>query len=66
MKETRKKNKKYSPEFKITVIMDMRENKLSYHETMRKYFSHLASSKNFAFLLNWERIKPYMFWKIAK
>ena len=32
----------------------MRENKLSYQETMRKYFSHLANSKNFAFLLNWE------------
>ena len=47
--------KKYSPEFKLSVILDMRENKLSYHETMRKYFSHLASSKNFAFLLNWER-----------
>ena len=47
--------KKYSPEFKLSVILDMRENKLSYHETMRKYFSHFASSKNFAFLLNWER-----------
>ena len=47
--------KKYSPEFKLSVILDMRENKLSYHETMRKYFSHLASSRNFAFLLNWER-----------
>ena len=47
--------KKYSPEFKLSVILDMRENKLSYHETIRKYFSHLASPKNFAFLLNWER-----------
>ena len=47
--------KKYSPEFKLSVLLDMRENKLSYHETMRKYFSHLASSRNFAFLLNWER-----------
>ena len=49
------KNKNFSPEFKLSVILDMRENKLSYHETIRKYFSHLASPKNLAFLLNWER-----------
>ena len=30
-------NTKYSPEFKIAVIMDMRENNLSYRETARKY-----------------------------
>ena len=47
--------KKYSPEFKLSVILDMREHKLSYHETMRKYFTHLADSKNFSFLLKWER-----------
>ena len=47
--------KKYSPEFKLSVILDMRENKLSYHETMRKYFSHLASSRNFAFFFFLER-----------
>jgi len=29
--------RKYSPEFKIRVIMDMREHRLSYHETVRKY-----------------------------
>ena len=32
-----KKQKKYSPEFKICVIMDMREHHLNYHETVRKY-----------------------------
>ena len=32
-----RKNKNYSPEFKIRVIMDMREHRLSYHETVRKY-----------------------------
>ena len=32
-------NTKYSPEFKIAVIMDMRENHLSYRETVRKYWS---------------------------
>ena len=47
--------KKYSPEFKISVILDMRDHKLSYHETMRKYFPHLSNSKNFGFLLKWER-----------
>ena len=30
-------NTKYSAEFKISVIMDMRENHLSYRETARKY-----------------------------
>ena len=28
---------KYSPEFKLSVIMDMRENRLGYSETARKY-----------------------------
>lgn len=29
--------KKYSPEFKLCVIIDMRENRLGYRETARKY-----------------------------
>ena len=37
MKKTERKNKIYSPEFKIRVIMDMRENDLGYCETARKY-----------------------------
>ena len=37
MKKTGRKNKKYSPEFKIRVIMDMREHRLSYYETAHKY-----------------------------
>jgi len=32
---------KYSPEFKVTVIMDMRKNNLSYRGAMRKYFPDL-------------------------
>ena len=36
MKEERK-NRKYSPEFKISVIMDMREHHLGYREIVRKY-----------------------------
>lgn len=51
----RRKNKKYSPKFKISVIMDMRENHLGYKETMRKYFPHLEE-KNYKFLKGWERI----------
>ena len=37
MKKTERKNKLYSPEFKIRVIMDMREHHLGYCETARKY-----------------------------
>ena len=29
--------KKYSPEFKLSVILDMRNNHLGYRETIRKY-----------------------------
>ena len=55
MSKTGRKNKHYSAEFKICVIMDMREHHLSYSETMRKYFPHLET-RNFAFLKKWERI----------
>ena len=37
MGKTGRKNKNYSPEFKIRVIMDMREHHLGYCETARKY-----------------------------
>ena len=42
--------KNYSPEFKLSVILDMRNNNLGYNETMRKYNinSHTA-------IQNWER-----------
>lgn len=50
-----RKNKKYSPEFKISVIIDMREHHLGYRETMRKYFPHLKENC-FEFLKKWERI----------
>ena len=55
MGKTGRKNKKYSAEFKIHVIMDMRDNHLGYSETMRKYFPHLGQ-RNFEFLKKWERI----------
>ena len=34
-----KNQKKYSPEFKMSVIMDMREHHLGYRETVRKYWN---------------------------
>ena len=53
--KTGRKNKKYSPEIKISVIIDMREHHLGYSETMRKYFPHLKENC-FEFLKKWERI----------
>ena len=38
MGKTGRKNKRYSAEFKIGVIMDMREHHLGYNETVRKYW----------------------------
>ena len=51
------KQKKYSAEFKIGVIMDMREHHLSYHETVRKY--EIGNDKTGGarqMLQRWERI----------
>ena len=49
---------KYSAEFKIGVIMDMREHHLSYNETVRKYWDvskgQEANYKNA--VQRWERI----------
>ena len=47
--------RKYSPEFKISVIMDMRDNHLGYSEMMRKYFPDL-NCRGFKFVQRWERI----------
>ena len=49
------KFKKYSPELKLAVILDMREKHLGYREIMRKYFPELEG-KNYAFIQKWERI----------
>ena len=49
------KHHKYSPEFKLSVIMDMRENKLSYRETTRKYLPHLKPN-HIDVVQRWERI----------
>ena len=53
------KFKKYSPEFKISCIIDMRSNHLSYAETVRKYWDVSTSidSNNYRSQLKlWERI----------
>ena len=55
MGKTGRKNKTYSPEFKVSVIMDMREHHLGCNETMRKYFPD-KQNKDFCFLKKWERI----------
>ncbi len=47
--------RKHSAEFKISVIMDMREHRLGYAETMRKYFPE-RQSKNISMIQRWERI----------
>ena len=49
------KLKRHSPEFKLSVIMDMRENNLSYRETMRKYLPH-TDPKHMDIIQRWERI----------
>ena len=52
-------NTKYSPEFKISVIMDMREHGLSYRETVRKYWQTKSRSEednHRSQVKQWERI----------
>lgn len=53
------KQKKYRAKFKISVIMDMRENHLSYRETVRKYWKtkNRAEENNYmSTIKRWERI----------
>ncbi len=52
-------NAKYSPEFKIAVIMDMRGNHLSYSDTVRKYWGVMTRadcSRYRSQVRLWERI----------
>ena len=56
MKERKRTNTKYSPEFKISVIMDMREHHLSYRETVRKYWSTGQEDNYKNRIKQWERI----------
>ena len=58
MSKKGKKQKKYSPEFKISVIMDMREHHLGYGETVRKYWDVTnGQEQNYhRTVRRWERI----------
>ena len=53
-----RKNRNYSPEFKICVIMDMREHRLGYKETVRKYWDiSKGQEDNYKNIVKrWERI----------
>ena len=57
MGKTGRKNKVYSAEFKMGVIMDMREHRLGYREAARKYNLVRQSETAAASMLHrWERI----------
>ena len=54
-----RKNRRYSSEFKICVIMGMREQRLSYHETVRRYWNtetHSEECNYINVIKRWERI----------
>ena len=58
MGKTGRKNKKYSVEFKVGVIMDMREHHLGYRETARKYWN-VSRGRDLNYIntvKRWERI----------
>ena len=59
MKKKGRKHKNYSPEFKIRVIMDMREHHLGYRETARKHLGAQSRSEEESCkgsIKRWERI----------
>ena len=59
MGKTGRKNRRYSSESKICVIMGMREQRLSYHETVRRYWNtetHSEECNYINVIKRWERI----------
>ena len=58
MGKTGRKNRRYNAEFKIGVIMDMREHHLGYCETVRKYWPVTGSNVDYYknAVKRWERI----------
>ena len=57
MGKTGRKNKTYSTELKVNVIMDMREHHMGYRETARKYSLVRQSEASAASMVQrWERI----------
>ena len=48
--------KKYSPEFKLSVILDMQEHRLCYHEVIRKFWGENVYEQNYIKQVQrWER-----------
>ena len=58
MGKKRQKQRKYSTEFKLCVIIDMREHHLGYRETVRKYWDVSGGQENNYknTVKRWERI----------
>ena len=59
MEKDKKSARKYSPEFKIRVIMDKREHYLSCRETVRKYWGTKSKAEEDNYrsqVRSWERI----------
>ena len=57
MEKKGSKQKRYSTEFKLGVIIDMREHRLGYRETARKYNLTVTSEPSAANMVQrWERI----------
>ncbi len=58
MSKTGRKNKVYSAEFKLHVIMDMREHHMGYKETVRKHWdiSKGQEQNYYHCVQRWERI----------
>jgi transposase len=54
--EKKRTNRKYSAEFKLSVILDMREHGLGYRETVRKYWGVTKTENYHSQLKLWERI----------
>ena len=48
--------KKYSPEFKLSVILDMQKHRLCYHEVIRKFWGQNVYEQNYIKQVQrWER-----------
>ncbi len=55
MRKRTRRNKKYSAEFKIRVILDMRKNSLSQRETVRKYWETSSRAEEDLYLKTLKR-----------
>ena len=61
MEKRGRKNKKYSPEFKVRVLMEMREHGLGYRETMRRYKEYLYYYNNARLSLKLNGMSPVQY-----